>query len=232
MDQDLEKKVGKIENVSVFIPTLKPQDVETSYPVTKTLPPIIDQITSMKQASQPMQLDVQPMAQQSREQTRVNMPSVQTPQKEMAYQGSVLSVNAPVTQKFGKRSSIEKYSGGVNLGTDFSIPQGTPLSLPPGEWEIIRSSKGFNDGSGNFVSARNTKTGDEIGFEHLVSINVGQGQKVSGGTIIGLSGGGQSDPGRGNSTGPHASIPYKNAKGQYMDVLSSPYAKYIFPGGK
>ena len=134
----------------------------------------------------------------------------------------------PITQPFGKFSAIEKYSGGVNLGTDFRLKSGTPLAAPAGEWKVVDAKPGFNQGSGNIVKIQSTETGETIGFEHLSKIGVQPGEIVKPGTIIGLSGGGQSDAGRGNSTGAHASIPYKDAQGNYRDITQSPYAKDIF----
>lgn len=154
-----------------------------------------------------------------------------TPQEQkdiFGSQGSVLPQKYNVTQPFGNKSSVEKFSGGVNLGTDFAVPQNTPLSAPPGEWTVVTASPGFNQGSGNFVKLKNTQTGETIGFEHLSKIGVQPGAKISGGTVIGLSGGGQDGPGRGNSTGNHASIPYQDANGNYRDVLNSPYGEYIY----
>lgn len=143
-------------------------------------------------------------------------------------QGSVLPGKFPVTQAFGNHSGIERYSGGVNLGADFKVPSGTPLAAPPGEWVVEKAAPGFNSGSGNFVKIRNVQTGESLGFEHLSAIGVQQGQRLQGGVVIGKSGGDQGGAGRGNSTGAHASIPYQDARGQYQDVLRSPYAKVLF----
>lgn len=145
-------------------------------------------------------------------------------------QQGMLPSKFPVTQKFGNRSSIEKYSGGVNLGTDFSVPAGTPMATPPGEWKVIKATPGWNGGSGNMVKIQNTKTGETIGYEHLSKIEVQPGQIVGDGLAVGLSGGNQGGAGRGNSTGAHASIPYQDASGRYRDILSSPYSQYVFGG--
>lgn len=143
-------------------------------------------------------------------------------------QTGVIPFKAPITQPFGNRSRIEKYSGGVNLGTDFSVPSGTPLSVPDGEWVVRKATPGWNGGSGNYVEIVNSQTGESLGFEHLSKIGVQPGQKINGGEVVGLSGGDQRGNGRGNSTGAHASIPYKNPQGQYQDVLKSPYANSMF----
>lgn len=133
-----------------------------------------------------------------------------------------------VTQPFGNRSSIEKFSGGVNLGADFRVTTGTPLAAPSGEWKVVTASPGFNQGSGNIAKIQNTKTGETLGFEHLSNIGVKPGEVITGGTVIGLSGGDQGGSGMGNSTGAHASIPYQDAQGRYQDVLKTPYIAEVF----
>ena len=47
-----------------------------------------------------------------------------------------------VTQPFGNRSSVEKYSGGINLGTDFRADMGTPLGTPKGTWIVSDAKEG------------------------------------------------------------------------------------------
>ena len=135
--------------------------------------------------------------------------------------GSILPGKYALTQAFGNRSRIEKYSGFVNLGADFAVPSNTPLAAPPGDWVVSKVSKGWSGGSGNYVQVMNTKTGEKIGYEHLNKISVVPGQRV-GGKVVGLSGS------TGNSTGPHASLPYQDNSGRYKDILSSQYANYLF----
>lgn len=142
-------------------------------------------------------------------------------------QSAIIPSAAPVTQAFGNRSSVEKYSKGINLGTDFAVPSQTPLASPPGQWKVVEARPGFNDGSGNFVRIENTQTGETIGYEHLTQIGVQPGQIIPSGTVVGLSGGAQSGAGRGNSTGAHASLPYTDSSGHYQDIRQSPYSRYI-----
>jgi predicted chitinase len=134
-----------------------------------------------------------------------------------------------VTQAFGNRHSVEKFSGGVNLGTDFRASVGTPLAVPQGNWvaeKVVTGGKpgqrNFNSGSGNMVTLRNKDTGETIGFEHLGDVGVQPGQAVQPGQVLGTVGM------TGNLTGPHASIPYKDANGNYQDVAKSPYIQGIF----
>jgi len=143
-------------------------------------------------------------------------------------QPSMMPSKYSITQPFGNKSSIEKYSGGINLGTDFKVPPKTPLAVPKGNWQVVKASPGWNGGSGNYVKIQNVDTGEMIGFEHLSKISVKPGAILRGGSVIGLSGGDQGGAGQGNSTGAHASIPYQDASGRYRDILSSPYAQSVF----
>jgi len=148
-------------------------------------------------------------------------------------QSGIIPGKARVTQVFGNYNpGVEKFSGGRNLGVDFAVKKGTPLALPPGQWEVISTfgkavegNRSANKGSGNLVKVRNSQTGEMLTFEHLDSVGVNMGQMINGGTVIGRSGN------TGNSTGPHASIPYQDASGKYLDILKSRYGKYIFGGG-
>lgn len=130
-----------------------------------------------------------------------------------------------VTQAYGNKNPIEKYSGGVNLGTDFRADEGTELRTPQGKWIVESAQPGWNQGSGNLVKIRNDK-GESMAFEHLSKLEVQSGQELQPGQVLGLSGN------TGNSTGPHASIPYKNEQGQYQDVLDTPYAQDVFGAPK
>lgn len=144
-------------------------------------------------------------------------------------QSGIMPTKAPLTQRFGNRSSVESFSKGVNLGADFGIKENTPVALPPGRWQITKVFSGAkagnrtaNSGSGNLVKAVNLDTNETLAFEHLNSVKIGNGQVVKGGTVVGLTGN------TGNSTGPHLSIPYTDPQGRYRDILNSPYAKYLF----
>ncbi len=139
------------------------------------------------------------------------------------------AANLPrVTQAFGNRSGVEKYSNGINLGADFATKPGTPLLVPQGEWVVEKVSPGFNGGSGNFVKIKNKQTGDSLGYEHLSQIAVKPGQQVTPGMPVGLSGGNQAGPGRGNSTGAHSSLPLQDKNGKYIDIMKSPYINSVF----
>lgn len=134
-----------------------------------------------------------------------------------------------ITQPFGNRHSVEKFSGGVNLGTDFRAGVGTPLAVPQGNWiaeKVVTGGRpgdrSFNSGSGNMVTIKNVDTGETIGFEHLGDVGVQPGKPLQPGTVLGTVGL------TGNLTGAHASIPYKDANGNYKDIAKSPYVQGIF----
>lgn len=145
--------------------------------------------------------------------------------------GSILPGATPVTQAFGNENpDVEVMSGGVNNGTDFGASVGTPVNLPPGQWQVVDAygadnqsghiGDSNNSGYGNSVLVKNAKTGETLRFSHLSSERVQPGQVLSGGQI------GQTGD-TGNVTGPHLDLEYKNSQGNYEDILNSPYAKYI-----
>lgn len=149
-------------------------------------------------------------------------------------QSEILPGGQPLTQKFGNRSSVEKFSKGVNRGADFGVNPNTPVTLPPGEWEVAEAfggakpntgyiGNGTNRGYGNSIVVKNRKTGETLRFSHLNKIGVRPGELLQGGKTIALSGN------TGNSTGPHLDIEYMTGRGELRDILSSPYARFLWP---
>lgn len=115
-----------------------------------------------------------------------------------------------VTQKAGAYNpAIERFSSGINTGTDIGVPVGTPITLPQGRWDVQESYSGArgrgyignpeNRGYGNSALVRNVDTGEQFRFSHLLQSLVQAGQRLGGG-IIGYSGA------TGNVTGPHVDI--------------------------
>lgn len=136
--------------------------------------------------------------------------------------------SAPITQKFGNRSSVEIYSGGINYGTDFGVPKGTAVATPPGKWKVLSAFGGAtegvrntNQGYGNSVLVENMLTGERLRFSHLSQVGVNPGQEIEGGSVIAFSGN------TGNSTGPHIDLEYYDQTGRIKDVLKSPYKAYL-----
>lgn len=138
-----------------------------------------------------------------------------------------------ITQKFGNRSRVERYSGGVNRGTDFAVPTGTPVSLPEGRWKVVEAfsgatasgpnnrQRGINSGYGNSVVVQNLDTGEKMRFSHLSRVNGKLGQEVKGGDIVGLTGATGNVAGK---TGQHLDLEYFDEKGQLRDIMQSRYA--------
>ena len=150
-------------------------------------------------------------------------------------QKSILPQGVQVTQKFGNRNpGVEVFSKGINYGTDFGAKKGTPVAIPPGEWEVVDSwggakregfiGNGDNSGYGNSVLIRNTDTGELMRYSHLDqgSVRAQAGQRLKGGTVFAKTGN------TGNSTGPHLDLEYVDANGRYQDVLNSPYSGAMF----
>lgn len=139
----------------------------------------------------------------------------------------ILPNPVPVTQTFGNYNpTVEKYSGGVNYGTDLGASAGTPVSLPHGKWQVVEAKTGsFNSGYGNSILVKDLATGYTLRFSHLSDMQqVQPGQELSGG-LIGHTGA------TGNTTGPHLDIETHTPDGKMIDVLRSPYGKYIKVAG-
>lgn len=137
--------------------------------------------------------------------------------------GKILSQSGPITQAFGNRSPIERFSGGVNYGTDIGVGVGTKVALPKGRWQVIdaNASGGINSGYGNSIFAQNLETGEKLRLSHLSRVGVKKGDVIDGGQVIGETGA------TGNVTGPHLDLEYYNQNGQVADVLRSRYAGAI-----
>jgi len=143
----------------------------------------------------------------------------------------IMADDAPITQKFGNYNpQYEVFSGGVNYGTDFGIPEGTSITTPQGEWEVVESfsgarrgyiGDGTNQGYGNSVVIQNRMTGEKMRFSHLSQVVVKPGELVKKGTLLGKSGS------TGNSSGDHLDLEYYNSRGEPQDILQSPYRRYL-----
>lgn len=148
----------------------------------------------------------------------------------------ILGAVGKITQKFGNKSSVEKYSGGVNYGTDIAVPKGTIASLPQGEWEVVdvfdqataegpnNPQGGINKGYGNSVLVRNKQTGEKLRYSHLSKVAVKKGQTVSGGRPIGMTGATGNVAGK---TGQHLDIEYYDQQGKINDIFKSGYKNYL-----
>ena len=130
----------------------------------------------------------------------------------------IFPVGGPITQYFGENPDIYKkwgYAG--HNGVDFGIPNGTPIiAAADGTVEKV----GFEDGGyGNFVKIAHMDGGTKFYtyYAHLQSTSVSNGQKVTAGTVLGLSNN------TGASTGPHLHFGIK------IDGQNPPYKGYLDP---
>lgn len=125
-----------------------------------------------------------------------------------------------------------KVSGGYNIGVDYKVPRGTPLTAPEGTWRVIEtfnrapqtgSPNDFtNRGYGNSVMMSNEKTGERVRLSHLDEVNVRQGDVVTGGTNIAKSGH------TGHSTGPHVDAELYDKQGKLADIDKTNYSRGIW----
>lgn len=99
-----------------------------------------------------------------------------------------------VTSPFGAKRSYETHPG-----VDLKAKSGTPVKAPA---EGIVTKAGDTPRCGGTIIIKHG-SGFQSGFCHIKDIKVTQGQNVSAGDIVGLSGGDANDSGKGNSMGAH-----------------------------
>jgi len=116
-----------------------------------------------------------------------------------------------ISSKFGKRNTGISGASKFHKGVDISVPSGSPVYSPKdGKVEAARDTSPGN-GCGGFIKINH---GDIITkFCHLKQWVVNSGDEVKKGQLIGYSGGGKSDPGRGTSSGPHLHYEILNTSG-------------------
>jgi murein DD-endopeptidase MepM/ murein hydrolase activator NlpD len=124
--------------------------------------------------------------------------------------------NFKVGSKFGiTRKGLDTVR--PHSGIDLFAQTGTEL-FSPGDGKVVKADMGENGGCGGSIWI-NHENGLESRFCHCSKINVKTGDNVKRGQLVGLTGGGKNDPGRGFSTGPH--LHYTLAKnGQLIDPLN------------
>ena len=117
-------------------------------------------------------------------------------------------VNAPITSKFGYRTSVG--SAHQHNGTDFGTPVGTPVKAPEGG--VIKQAT-VNGGSAGTMIVLDAG-GTVHKFFHLSKLMVEPGDQVEQGQTIGLTGN------TGRSTGPHLHWE-KHVAGRPVDPMSN-----------
>jgi murein DD-endopeptidase MepM/ murein hydrolase activator NlpD len=122
----------------------------------------------------------------------------------VAYRLNAPLANADINSNFGWRG-VKRHKG-----VDFAVPSGTPVyAVRQGKVERIGVDP---DGWGDYVVIKHEEISTPNGFigetfyslyAHLSKVLVTQSENVTGGMLIGNSGGEDGAPGAGNSTGPH-----------------------------
>ena len=104
-----------------------------------------------------------------------------------------------------------------HYGTDFGVPQGTPLRATV-DGRIVRHN---NDGLGAYVLDIIADDGLLVRNGHLSRMDVNTGDRVRAGQVIGLTGGQPGTPGAGHSFGPHLHWELRNDRlwsgGRWID---------------
>jgi len=107
-------------------------------------------------------------------------------------------VNGPITQYFGENPQIySKWGYAGHNGIDYGIPNGTPI-VAAADGTVDKAE--FEDGGYGFFVKMSHMDGKQkyyTYYGHLQSFSVKPGQKITAGTVVGLSNN------TGASTGPH-----------------------------
>jgi hypothetical protein len=126
-----------------------------------------------------------------------------------------------VTSPFGPRPEAAKKAAAAghkisvdHKGTDYGVPSGTPIKAVSDG--VVEKTGNQPTGWGNYVLVRHPD-GSSSRYCHLRRISVSMNQKIKKGDIIGLSGGGENDPGRGNSTDAHLHFEIATKTGVRVD---------------
>ena len=122
----------------------------------------------------------------------------------MAQFGNITnSGKAKISSKYGPRN-IGGRASRNHKGIDIAYPSGTQITSPLDGVIEKANAKAGNCG-GLIVINHGTFNGKNVKSKycHVKRIDVEKGKEVKKGQVVGLSGGGANDPGRGNSMGAH-----------------------------
>lgn len=116
--------------------------------------------------------------------------------------------------------------GRTHYGVDLSASSGTPIKSPL-DGQVIDAAMRSDDCGGTIYVQH--ADGYRTRYCHCKQVNVSKGQTVKKGDVLGLSGGGSGDPGRGRSTGAHLHFEvYKNNKPvNPMEHLGSEVGEFV-----
>jgi hypothetical protein len=149
----------------------------------------------------------------------MNIGHASTPKAETAGANHMWPVPSatPVSSEFGPRpgAAARAAKQGQRIssnhrGIDLATPSGTPITAAS-EGKVSRIGNDPN-GYGSYVDIKHLD-GTSSRYAHLRSILVTSRQQVKAGQVIGKSGGGAKDPGRGNSRGAHLHFETLDEKG-------------------
>jgi murein DD-endopeptidase MepM/ murein hydrolase activator NlpD len=119
--------------------------------------------------------------------------------------------SSKVSSAFGVQRSYEKHPG-----VDIAVPSGTALKSPA-DGIVVTAHPNLNNMCGGTIDI-DYGNGFWSRFCHVKKIDVSKGDKVSRGQVVGQTGGGKSDTGRGNSRGPHLHFTLKK-DGKLVDPM-------------
>jgi murein DD-endopeptidase MepM/ murein hydrolase activator NlpD len=128
-----------------------------------------------------------------------------------------VTMMAPVPIKPGFKGNFSQVRKGgyIHPGTDIPIPSGTPVKSPlSGKVVGVHSNRHPCGGTIDIEYS----DGFWSRFCHMKQINVKVGDLVNRGDVVGLSGGGANDYGKGRSSGPHLHFTLKK-NGQKVDPV-------------
>jgi murein DD-endopeptidase MepM/ murein hydrolase activator NlpD len=120
-------------------------------------------------------------------------------------------------------------NGTMHKGNDYSRPVGTPISLIQSGTVTVANMNYDPGGWGALIEIKH-KDGSLSRYAHVSKINVGVGQNVEAGQVIGNTGGEKGAAGSGNSTGPHLHFEYLPAGSGQVDPTSSANKLFRFGG--
>ncbi len=115
-----------------------------------------------------------------------------------------------ITSPFGKKRSYETHPG-----VDIAVPSGTEIKSPA-DGKVI-DARFKSGGCGGTIQIEHGN-GFVSRYCHCKNIKVSIGDSVKQGDVVGLTGGGSGDNGKGNSTGPHLHFELKK-NGQLVDPI-------------
>ena len=120
--------------------------------------------------------------------------------------------SSKVSSAFGVKRSYETHPG-----VDIPVPSGTAIKAPA-DGIVKTANPNHNRQCGGTIDI-DYGNGFWSRFCHVKRVDVSQGSTVKRGQVVGLSGGGSDDPGRGNSQGPHLHFTLKK-DGKLVDPMN------------